>query len=608
MPSSPCVFQSFDERSNPADVAPRVAALRAELKRRAVDGFVIPRSDQHQGEYVPACDERLAFVTGFTGSAGGAVVLADAAALVVDGRYTLQAAAQTDPRVVTPVQMAETTLEAWVEAHLKPWMKLGIDPWVHTPDQVKRLSESAGKAGAEVVKLQSNPVDAIWTGRPQPPRAPVVVYPDRLAGESAVAKITRLREALATARCAALVISDPHNLCWLFNIRGGDVTHTPLVLGYGLVKATGPAQLFIDPAKLTPEVGDALAGLCSVQPIAGFEATLDGLGAARLTVRLEAGTCASAIQDRILAAGGKTDLGADPIALMKARKNAAELAGTRAAHRRDGVAVAKFLCWFDKSAPGGAITEIDAAAELERCRRETNALKDISFPSISGAGPNAALPHYRVSTQSNRVIGKGIYLIDSGGQYEDGTTDITRTLAVGQVTSEIKDRYTRVLKGHIAISRLVFPKGVSGAQIDAMARQYLWAAGFDFDHGTGHGVGAYLSVHEGPQRISKLGHTPLEPGMILSNEPGYYKEGAYGIRIENLIVVEPRAIAGAEREMYGFETITLAPYERRLIARDLLGDDERVWIDAYHKRVLAELGPGLPAPEKAWLRKACAPL
>lgn len=606
--TSPCVFQSFEERSNPADVAPRVAALRAELKRCGVDGFVLPRSDQHQGEYVPACDERLAYITGFTGSAGGAVILAGKAALVVDGRYTLQAPAQTDTNVITPVQMAQTTLESWIEANLPAGGKLGFDPWVHTPDQVKRLKDATDLAGGVLVALPSNPVDAIWSGRPQPPRSPVRPYPERLAGDTGTAKLARVREALAKARCDALVVSDPHNLCWLLNIRGGDVPHTPLVLGYGIVRLTGPAQLFIDMAKLTPEVGDDLAGICAVQPLAGFTAALDALGAARMTVRLEASTCASAIRDRIAAAGGKPDVGADPIALMKACKNAAELSGARAAHVRDGVAVARFLTWFDAEAPSGELTEIDAAAALERFRRETNQLKDVSFPSISGAGPNAALPHYRVSAHSNQRIGQGIYLIDSGGQYEDGTTDITRTLAIGAVTPEMKDRYTRVLKGHLAISRLVFPKGVSGAQIDAMARQFLWAAGLDFDHGTGHGVGAYLSVHEGPQRIAKTGHTPLEPGMILSNEPGYYKEGHYGIRIENLIVVQPVTIPGAEREMYGFETITLSPYDRRLIAVELLSAEEKLWIDDYHARVLAEVGPSLEGAASAWLAQACAPL
>lgn len=605
---SPCVFQTFDEKSDPTEVAPRIALIRAELLRRGVNGFVIPRADQHQGEYVPACDERLAWATGFTGSAGAAVVLDGRAALVIDGRYTLQAAAQTDTAVLTPTPQAEATVEAWIEANLQKGARLGFDPWLHTPDQVRKLQDAVASAGGELVPLSPNPIDAVWSGRPPAPRAPVRSHPERLAGETPEAKIRRVREALAKARCEALVVSDPHNMCWLLNIRGGDVGHTPLALGYAVVKATGPVRIFLDQAKLTPEAGDDLIGVCSPFPAEEFGAALAALGREGLTVRLDSSTCASAIRDAIVEAGGKADVGPDPISLMKARKNAAELAGARAAHLRDGAAMAGFLGWFAAEAPKGRLTEIDAAAELERRRRATNALRDISFPSISGAGPNAALPHYRVSSRSNRPIGPGIYLIDSGGQYEDGTTDITRTLAVGEVSAEMRDRYTRVLKGHVAISRLVFPKGVSGAQIDALARLHLWEAGLDFDHGTGHGVGSYLSVHEGPQRISKIGHAVLEPGMILSNEPGYYKEGAYGIRIENLIVVEPRQIAGAEREMYGFETITLAPYERRLIEPSLLTEAERSWIDAYHARVLAEVGQLADEAARQWLEKACAPL
>ncbi len=602
------VFQSFDEPSDPATVAPRIAALRASMARLGLAGFVIPRSDQHQGEYVPACDERLAWATGFTGSAGSAVVLTDRAALIVDGRYTLQSAAQTDMSVVTPVQMAEQSQEAWIEAHLPSGGTLGYDPWVHTPDQVRKLEVAAARAGSSLRPITPNPIDGIWTDRPAPPAGRVVAYPGQLAGENETAKITRVRDALVKAKCQALVISDPHNLCWLLNIRGADVPHTPLALGYAIVKTTGPVRLFMDGAKLAPEVIDGLIGICQPFAPSEFGAALDALGQDALTVRLDASTCSSAIRDRIVAAGGKVDIGTDPVSLMKAAKNPTEIEGSRAAHRRDGAAVTRFLAWFAGEAPKGELTEIDAAVELERFRRQTNALKDISFGSISGAGPNAALPHYRVTTASNRKIDAGIFLIDSGGQYEDGTTDITRTLAVKEVSADMRRHYTLVLKGHLAMSRAVFPKGTSGAQIDALARLPLWEAGLDFDHGTGHGVGAYLSVHEGPQRISKLGHTPLEPGMILSNEPGYYREGHYGIRIENLIVVQPRVIEGAEREMYGFETVTLAPYERALIDVALLNPAERGWIDAYHAHVLSELGPLLDESERAWLKTACAKL
>jgi Xaa-Pro aminopeptidase len=601
-------FQSFDEPSDPATVAPRIAALRQAVAALGLAGFVIPRSDQHQGEYVPACDERLAWATGFTGSAGSAVVLMHKAALIVDGRYTLQSAAQTDTSVVTPVQMAVQSQEAWIEANLPAGGILGFDPWVHTSDQVKKLEAAAARAGGTLKAVSPNPIDAIWQNRPAPPAAKVTSYPGKLAGETASAKIERVREALAKTKCGALVISDPHNMCWLLNMRGGDVPHTPLALCYGIIKTSGPVKLFIDPAKLSPEIVDDLIGTCQPFSPAEFHSALDELGKAGLTVRLEATSAAGAIRDRIEAAGGKTDTGSDPIALMKAAKNGTELDGSRAAHRRDGAAMTRFLSWFEREAPKGELTEIDAAIELERFRRDTNVLKEISFGSISGAGPNAALPHYRVTTASNRLIEPGIFLIDSGGQYEDGTTDITRTLAVKEVTPEMRRHYTLVLKGHVAISRAVFPKGTSGAQIDALARLPLWEAGLDFDHGTGHGVGAYLSVHEGPQRISKLGHTTLEAGMILSNEPGYYREGHYGIRIENLIVVEPRQIDGAEREMFGFETVTLCPYERALIDVGLLSAAERVWIDAYHARVLSELGPLVSEGEKTWLKAACAPL
>jgi Xaa-Pro aminopeptidase len=600
-------FQSFEEAADPATVAPRVASLRRVLAAQGLAGFVIPRSDQHQGEYVPACDERLAWATSFTGSAGAAVILLDKAALIVDGRYTLQAAEQTDVSVIAPVQMAAQTIEAWIEANLPAGGALGYDPWVHTQEQVARLGKAAARAGGVVRAASPNPIDALWQGRPAPPAGAVTLHPEALAGESPAVKIARLRRALAKERCDGLVISDPHNLCWLLNIRGADVPHTPIALGYGVVMMDGPVDLVMSPAKLSTSVVSALAEVARPVDPAAFGERLAGLAKGR-RMRLDASSAASALHALIETAGGAVDAGPDPIALMKAAKNPVEREGSRVAHKRDGAAVARFLSWFSKAAPEGGLTEIDAAIELERFRRETNVLKEISFGSIAGAGPNAALPHYRVTTASNRRVEPGVFLIDSGGQYEDGTTDITRTLAVREVTPEMRRHYTLVLRGHVAISRAVFPKGTSGAQIDALARLPLWEAGLDFDHGTGHGVGSYLSVHEGPQRISRLGHTPLEPGMILSNEPGYYREGHYGIRIENLVIVEPRAVEGAEREMLGFETVTLAPYERALIDEGLLSEPERGWIDAYHARVAAEIGPLLPAEERAWLERACAPL
>lgn len=601
-------FQDFDDVADPSRVAARVAALRAELARRGVHGFVVPRSDEHQSEYVPPAAERLAWVTGFTGSAGAAVILADRAALFVDGRYTLQAPAQTDTGVVAVLDSGATAPTAWVEANLPSGATLAYDPWLHTADAVARLRKAAEAAGGRLVALESNPIDAVWTDRPAPPKAPVRPHPEELAGASRAEKLARVREALEKARLDALVISDPHGLAWLFNLRGGDVAHTPLPLGYALVPREGRATLFLDPDKVTNEAGDAVGDLAAFRDPAALAPALADLAARGCRIRLDRATAAQALSDIIEVAGGKPDVGADPITLMKAAKTDAEIAGARAAHVRDGAAFARFLAWFARTAPGG-LAEIDVVERLEAVRAETGLLEDVSFPTIAGSGPNGAIVHYRVSRASNRRLAAGeLFLIDSGAQYRDGTTDITRTLAVGAPTPEMRDRYTRVLKGHLAISRAVFPKGASGAQIDGFARASLWEAGLDFDHGTGHGVGSFLSVHEGPQRIAKTGTTPLEPGMFLSNEPGYYKSGAYGIRIENLILVERREIAGAEREMLGFETLTLAPYARELIDIALLAPPERAFVDAYHARVRETLGPLVDDDTRAWLEQACAPL
>ncbi|KRE00324.1 X-Pro aminopeptidase [Bosea sp. Root381] len=603
-----CRFQSFSEPSDPSHVAPRIAALRKALAQQGIACFIVPRADEHQGEYVPAHMARLAWLTGFTGSAGNAVVTADKAALIVDGRYTIQAAEQTDTAVVTPTRMEETPLDRWIEANLPAGGKVGYDPWLHTVDGVAQLDKAVAAAGGELVALPENPIDALWSERPAPPAAPVKAHRAELAGEDTASKLARIQEALGKAKVDALVVSDPHALAWAFNIRGGDVEHTPLPLGYAIVPREGRPTVFLAPEKITNEAGDAIGAVGEIAPPAALEAQLAALGAAGAKVRLDATTAASALATLISEAGGNPDAGADPIALMKARKNETELAGARTAHLRDGAAMVRFLTWLAREAPGGRLTEIDAVAALEAERNKTGLLKDVSFTTIAGAGPNAALPHYRVSDASNRRIEPGIFLVDSGGQYEDGTTDITRTMAVGEPTPEMRDRYTRVLKGHIAISRAIFVKGTSGAQLDALARLPLWQAGLDFDHGTGHGVGSYLSVHEGPQRISRLGTTPLEPGMILSNEPGYYKEGEYGIRIENLIVVEERAIPGGDRTIYGFETITWCPYERALVDKSLLDEGEIAWIDTYHATVWNKLAPLVEGEAKAWLEKACLPL
>ncbi|WP_046863059.1 aminopeptidase P family protein [Microvirga massiliensis] len=602
-------FQTFEDRTTPAQGRERTTRLRAELERRGYAGFVVPRADEHQSEYVPPNAERLAWLTGFTGSAGTAIVLLEKAALVVDGRYILQAAEQVDTTLFTPVLLSDKSPEDWIAENLPADAVLAYDPWLHTPDGSKRLERAVERAGGRLAPVDINLIDVIWTDRPLAPKGPIVPHPLERAGEAASDKLARIRAKLQDARVDALVVSDPHNLAWSFNLRGADVGHTPIPFGYGVIPRDRRPQLYFDPAKITNEAGAALGDVADLCPPTQFVEDLDALGETGATVRLDSATAAVALARRLEVAGGKADVGPDPISLLKAAKNASEIAGTRAAHLRDGAAVTRFLAWFDREAPSGKLDEISAAEALESFRLETGLVKDLSFPSISATGPNAALPHYRVTVRTNRRIEPGqIYLIDSGAQYEDGTTDITRTVIVGTPTEEMRERNTRVLKGHIAIARAVFPKGTTGAQIDAFARRSLWEAGLDFDHGTGHGVGSYLSVHEGPQRISKLGHTVLEPGMILSNEPGYYRTGAYGIRIENLVLVEHRSIQGAEREMMGFETLTLAPLDLRLVDASMLTPDEAAWIDQYHARVRSALATLLDEPTRLWLEKATVPL
>ncbi len=602
-------FQYFDDTTSPAQGPAHIEKLRAELARRGYDGFIVPRADEHQGEYVPKSAERLAWLTGFTGSAGTAIILRNEAALVIDGRYTVQASEQIDTSVIRPVQLADATPEDWIATHLPEGGTLAYDPWLHTSDGLKRLEKAVERAGGRLAPVDMNLVDVIWIDRPAPPQAPVRPHPLAYAGEDAPSKLERIRRKMAEAKLDALVVSDPHNLAWAFNLRGGDVGHTPLPLGYAIIPREGRASLFFDPAKITNEAGAAVGELAEFAPIGTFQNALDAMGQEGGKIRIDSATGSVALIRRLEASGGTVDVGADPITLMKAVKNKAEIAGSRAAHLRDGVAVAKFLAWLDREAPGGKLTEIDAVEALEAFRVENGALKNISFPSISGAGPNAALPHYRVTRSSNRPIENNqIFLIDSGAQYEDGTTDITRTIVVGEPTAEMKDRFTRVLQGHIAIAQAVFPKGTTGAQIDAFARKPLWEAGLDFDHGTGHGIGSYLSVHEGPQRIAKTGTTPLESGMMLSNEPGFYKPGAYGIRIENLILVEPRTIPGGDREMLGFETLTFTPIDLRLVEPALMTADEIAWLNAYHASVREKIGPKLDEQTRAWLEDATRPI
>jgi Xaa-Pro aminopeptidase len=597
-------FQSFDDSSERAQSAARVAELRGELKRRGLDGFVVPRSDRQQNEYLPPSEERLAWLTGFNGSAGAAVVLADRAALFVDGRYSVQATTQVDGKVFSIEHLVEHPPEQWLEQNLGKGAKLGYDPWLHTSDQVEKLRKACASAGAELIAVDSNPIDALWRDRPAAPAGAATLRELKLAGEAAPDKLKRIRVELKKIRADALLVSDPQNVAWAFNIRGADVTHTPLALAFALIPHDGRPSLYIEAAKLNNQVRHAIEEFSDVRVPEDLTRDLGKLNGK--VVRLDQASASDALTRLLADTGGKPQRGTDPIALLKATKNHTEIVGSRAAHKRDGIAMARFLAWFDKEAPSGKLTEIDAVAALESFRRDTGALKDISFPTIAGAGPNGAIVHYRVTRASNRRIGTNeLFLIDSGAQYEDGTTDITRTVIVGEPSEEMRDRFTRVLKGHIAIATAVFPENTSGAQLDPLARTALWQAGLDFDHGTGHGVGSYLSVHEGPARISKLGTVALRRGMILSNEPGYYKTAAYGIRIENLVLViaAPEPV-GAEKPLNAFETLTLAPIDRRLIETRMLTTKERIWLDSYHARVHEVIGPLVDKPTRTWLTAA----
>jgi Xaa-Pro aminopeptidase len=598
-------FQTFRDEGDKTQSAARLKALRAELSKRDLDGFIFSRADEHQNEYVPAAEERVAWLTGFTGSAAIVVVLKDKAVLFTDGRYTLQAKDQIDGKLFSIEHMVERPASKWLAANLPTGAALGYDPWRTTADGVERLEKATKEAGARLVPADGNPVDAIWSDRPAPPLTSVVLHGIAFSGEAPEQKLARIRDVLAKEKIGVAVLSDPASVAWTFNIRGTDVAHTPLPLSWAIVPREGEPQLFIDGRKLSNEVRATLSKLADIREPRELEVELHE-AARRKTVRLDSSTVPKKLAEIVEQAGGSVFKGADPVTDLKAVKNDTEIAGMRAAHRRDGAALTRFLAWLDREAQSGKISEIDAVAVLETFRRETGKLKDISFPTISGAGPNGAIVHYRVTEASNRKLATGeLFLVDSGAQYEDGTTDVTRTVAIGAPSAEMRERFTQVLKGHIAVARAVFPEGTTGAQLDPFARRALWEAGVDFDHGTGHGVGSYLSVHEGPARISKLGTAPLKAGMILSNEPGYYKAGSFGIRTENLLLVEKRAaVAGAEKPLLGFETLTFAPIDRRLIEAALLDAGETAWLDAYHARVFELVAPQLDDADGEWLQQA----
>ncbi len=600
------MFQSFDTLADPSLGAPRLARLREELTRDGLDGFLVPRADEFQGEYVPPSAERLHWLTGFSGSAGIAVALRDRAAILSDGRYTLQIRAEVDTAAFTPVDGVATPVHAWLAENVGEGAKIGFDPWLHTRTQVRRLVEALAKRGASLVPVAENLVDRLWSDRPAAPTGRLTVQPLAFAGEEAAAKIARIAGALTAD---AVLLTQPDSIAWILNVRGRDVAHNPVPLAFAVVPKSGRPTLFVDPAKLDDAVRAHLAPVADVAARDDLLPALDRIGAAKAAVALDPAWTPEILVRRLEDTGASVVEAEDPIIRPKACKNAAEIAGTRAAHVRDGVAMATFLAWFD--AEGHTTDEITCCEKLEACRAATGELIDLSFGTISGAGPNGAIVHYHATRSTNRSIDRdGLFLLDSGAQYRDGTTDVTRTLAVGTPSPEMRRCFTLVLKGHLALASARFPVGTTGAALDTLARIALWKAGYDYDHGTGHGVGSFLSVHEGPQRIAKTGTVALEPGMIVSNEPGYYRTGAFGIRIENLVLVTPAAeIAGGERPMLGFEDLTLVPIDTRLVDVAMLDRDEIARLDAYHARVRAEIGPRLADDAtRRWLERATAPL
>ena len=591
----------------------RLNALRAQLKADRLDGFVVPLTDEHMSEYVGSYAQRLAWLTGFQGSAGSAVVLPQEAAIFVDGRYTLQVRDQVDGNFWSYQSVPQTSIADWLKLHAPDGGRIGYDPWLHTKEWVTKAKEALADRGAELVAVGQNPIDKVWADRPEPSRARLIVQPEIYAGQSSAAKRQQMADWLKEQKADAAVLAALDSIAWTFNVRGKDVERTPVALSFALVRDDGTADLFVDGEKIGDDVRQHLGNGVRIHERSEFETALGALGGK--TVAVDPERSVAAIFEALDGAGAHIISRRDPSILPKAIKNPVEQAGHRAAQARDGAALSRFLHWLEIEAPKGGVDEMSAAAKLQGFRQEGGDLRDLSFDTISGAGPNGAIVHYRVSEETNRpLMMDQIYLVDSGGQYPDGTTDVTRTVIVGTPTAEMKDRFTRVLQGHIAVAMARFPEGTRGSQLDSFARQFLWQAGLDYAHGTGHGVGSFLSVHEGPQRIAPVGSgqaggdEPLRAGMFLSNEPGYYKTGEYGIRVENLVLVVPVEIEGAEKKVLGFETLTFAPIDRRLIETGMLSAAERQWVDDYHRQVLAVVGPQLEGADKAWLEAACAPL
>ncbi len=600
------MLQDFQQRTTPETGPARLVALRAAMAEAGVDAFLVPRADAHQGENVAPRDERLAWLTGFTGSAGFAIATATRAAVFVDGRYRLQVRAQVDTAAFETLRVPEDAAGEWLAAALPGGGRVGFDPWLHTADEIDKLAKALEPRQVSLVRID-NLVDRVWRDQPPPPARPIALYPEALAGRSAAEKRAEIAAGLMERGLAASVLTLPDSIAWLLNIRGSDIARTPVPLAFATIGSDGRVALFAEPEQAGPETLAHLGPEVALVPPADFGPALDALGG---RVGVDRATAPVWVSDRLAAAGAEVVAERDPCILPKATKTQAEIAGTRAAHLRDGAAMARFLAWLERTAPDGGLTEIDVVRRLETIRSETGELRDISFETICGAGANGAIVHYRVTEATNRPVVPGeVLLVDSGGQYLDGTTDITRTVAVGPVRADAVRPFTLVLKGLIAMARLRWPPGLTGRDLDAVARVALWQAGLDYDHGTGHGVGVYLGVHEGPQGLSRRSQEPIRPGMILSVEPGYYREGGFGIRTENLVVVRPPEVPeGGDRPMLSFETLTLAPIDRRMIDLALLDAGERAWLDAYHARVAVNLAPLLDADAGRWLQAACRPL
>ncbi|MEE9314746.1 MAG: aminopeptidase P family protein [Rhizobiaceae bacterium] len=605
------MFQNFDAPAAPVVGDARLAKLRNHMREQNIDALIVPHADEQNNEYLPADKERLAWLSGFTGSAGNAIITADQAVLFVDGRYTLQAADQTDANHWRIDSIEQTPLGKWLGLQLQPGQTIGIDPWLHTSNQVKGLKKTADKAGAELVELNHNPIDKIWDDQPPHPLEHAFIHDFSFAGRLTRDKLEEVQAALAANNADLCVLTDPTSVCWLFNIRGNDVAHTPLILSHALLRADDEPILFIDKRKLNVETRAYLTQVATLHAPSELDDILrEQSNNAR--VMLDPDLAAHAITTIVEHAGGTVVRAKDPVRLPRALKNDVEIAGSKTAHLRDGAAMVSFLAWLD-SQQTGTIDEITAAEKLEQTRTEMGGdfpLREISFDTISGTGPNGAIVHYRVNEDTNRLLQDGdLYLCDSGAQYDDGTTDITRTIAIGSVGEEERHAFTLVLRGHIAIAQARFPKGTRGVDLDPLARISLWQNGMDYAHGTGHGVGSYLSVHEGPQNISKRGMQELLPGMIVSNEPGYYRKDQFGIRIENLVLVrESMEISGGDQPMMGFETLSLAPIDQRLIDATMMSRAELHWLNAYHGWVHRELEPLVSDEVAEWLREATKPL